>query len=34
MTKALQHGYSYLHLTLHGDPAVREGIPCSVHPPI
>ena len=34
MTKALQCGYSDLHLMLHGNPAVRTGIPCSIHPPI
>ena len=34
MAKALQCQYSYLHLTLHGNPAVRKGIPCSICPPI
>ena len=32
MTKALQCQYSHLHLTLHGDSAVRKGVPCSKHP--
>ena len=32
MTEALQCQHSYLHLTLHGDPAARKGIPYSKHP--
>ena len=34
MTEALQCQHPHLHLTLHGDPAARKGVPHSICPMI
>ena len=34
MTEALECQYPHLYLAIHGDPAVRNGVPCSICPSI